>query len=46
MPSLKTALGVAGGIALFGLIVFGIRMLPSNAVTSPVKKVVDIATTR
>lgn len=32
---------VAVGIALFGAVVYGVRMLPSNAATSPVKKAVE-----
>jgi hypothetical protein len=43
---LKTATSVAVGVALFGALVWAIRMLPANAVTTPVKKVADIATTR
>lgn len=42
----KTAGGVALGVALFGLIVWAVRKAPANALTNPVKKVTDIATTR
>lgn len=43
---LKTALGVAGGVALFGLLVYVVKMLPNSALTTPIKKVAEIATTR
>lgn len=42
----KPALGVAAGIALFGALLWAIRRAPTNAITSPVKKVADIASTK
>lgn len=46
MPKIdfKTAATVAVGVALFGFAVWGIRKLPSNAVTKPVKDVAAAAT--
>lgn len=44
--NLNTALSVAAGIALFGAIIWGIRQLPSSAITSPLKTVADIAASR
>jgi len=42
----KTVVSVALGIALFGVVIWGISKLPSNAITSPLKTVAGIATTR
>lgn len=40
------AVSVVAGLALFGLLVWAVRKAPANALTNPVKKVTDIATTR
>ena len=41
----KIVMSVVAGLAVFGGLVFLVRRAPSNAVTTPIKKVVDIATT-
>lgn len=33
---------VVAGIAIFGAIMWGVRRLPSNPVTAPVKKAADV----
>ena len=45
-PNFQMALSVAAGVALFGAIIWGIRQLPSSAITSPLKTVADIAASR
>ena len=34
---------VVAGIAAFGALIWGVSMLPNNAITAPVKKVANIA---
>ncbi len=41
----KVVVSVVAGLALFGGIMFAVKMLPNNKVTAPVKKVADIAAT-
>lgn len=44
--TVKVAVGVALGVALFGGILYLIRRAPDNSLTAPVKKVAEIAATK
>jgi hypothetical protein len=39
-----TAGSVVAGLVVFGALVYGIRKLPTNAITAPVKKATDAVT--
>lgn len=44
--TIKAAVGVALGIAVFGAVIYFIRRAPDNSITAPVKKVAEIAATK
>ena len=40
----RTVGSVALGMAVFGAVIYGVRMLPSNAVTDPIKSAANAVT--
>ena len=42
--SWRTAGGVVVGLALFGTLIWGVRSLPNNAITAPIKTAAAVAT--
>lgn len=44
--TIKMAVGVALGIAVFGAILYAIRRSPDNSITVPIKKAAEIVATK
>lgn len=44
--TMKLAVGVAMGVALFGGLLYLVRRSPDNSITAPVKKVAEIVATK